>query len=62
MGKTITLGKTTATTMIEALEEVRAEISRINKAAGETVFNPAATENLEFVTNIIGAKLRLTSD
>lgn len=29
--------------MLEALVECRAEISRINAAAGETRFNPAAT-------------------
>lgn len=28
----------------DALREVRAEISRINEAAGETVFNPSATQ------------------
>lgn len=30
--------------IVSALDEVRAEISRLNKAAGETVFNPAATQ------------------
>tara|TARA_R100000458_G_C8252381_1_gene229055 strand:+ start:1190 stop:1402 length:213 start_codon:yes stop_codon:yes gene_type:complete len=30
--------------LLEALLEARHEISRLNKAAGETVFNPAATE------------------
>jgi hypothetical protein len=34
---------------IENLNEVRREISRINRAAGETVFNPAATQALEAV-------------
>ena len=29
--------------MLEALLEVRHEISRLNQTAGETVFNPAAT-------------------
>ena len=33
----------------DALVEVRVEITRINKAAGETVFNPAATQALETV-------------
>jgi hypothetical protein len=33
----------------EALCEVRTEISRINLAAGHTVFNPAATQLLEQV-------------
>lgn len=31
----------------QALSEVRREISRLNRAAGETVFNPAATQALE---------------
>ena len=31
------------------LKEVRAEISRINNAAGRTVFNPSATDALEEV-------------
>lgn len=34
---------------LAALREVRAEISRINAAAGETIFNPAATELLAAV-------------
>ena len=34
---------------INDLKEVRAEISRINAARGETVFNPAATQCLEEV-------------
>jgi DNA repair ATPase RecN len=33
--------------LLEALDEVRHEISRLNRAAGETVFNPAATEQVE---------------
>jgi len=33
--------------LIAALEEVRWEISRINRAAGETVFNPTATQLLD---------------
>lgn len=57
MDKTITLGKTTAVTIMDCLAEVRAEISRLNKAAGETVFNPAATDNLEFVASVISNKL-----
>lgn len=31
------------------LREVRLEITRINKAAGQTIFNPAATQALEAV-------------
>ena len=31
------------------LQEVRIEISRVNEAAGQTVFNPAATEALDSV-------------
>lgn len=31
------------------LNEVRAEITRVNKAAGETVFNPAVTGLLESI-------------
>lgn len=33
--------------LIEDLTEVRHEITRINQAAGQTVFNPAATEALQ---------------
>jgi hypothetical protein len=33
----------------EALCEVRTEISRLNRAAGHTVFNPTATQLLEQV-------------
>ena len=35
-----------ASKMLEAMEEVSVEITRLNKAAGETVFNPAATSML----------------
>lgn len=38
---------------LAALAEVRAEITRLNKAAGETVFNPAATQLLEAVIDEI---------
>lgn len=31
----------------EALREARAEITRINKAAGKTIFNPAATQLID---------------
>lgn len=33
--------------MLAALREVRPEISRLNRAAGETVFNPAATDMVD---------------
>ena len=32
--------------VIEDLREIRAEITRVNEAAGRTVFNPAATDAL----------------
>lgn len=41
-------------TILEQLAEVRAEISRINRAAGQTIFNPAATQALEAVMNELG--------
>ena len=34
---------------INDLKEVRAEITRVNRAAGRTVFNPSATSALEQV-------------
>jgi len=37
------------TDALNDLREVRAEISRLNKAAGKTVFNPAATDCLNEV-------------
>ena len=33
--------------MITDLREVRAEISRVNSAAGQTIFNPAATDAVD---------------
>jgi len=33
--------------LITDLREVRAEITRVNKAAGVTVFNPAATDAVD---------------
>ncbi len=33
--------------MYDVLLEVRTEISRLNKANGETAFNPAATQALD---------------
>ena len=35
--------------IVEMLSEARIEISRINRAAGETVFNPTATKLLDAV-------------
>ena len=35
--------------IIESLRDVRSEISRLNSAAGETVFNPTATALLDVV-------------
>jgi hypothetical protein len=37
-----------------ALAEIRPEITRINQAAGHTVFNPAATQMVEHAQEIIG--------
>ena len=34
-------------------EEVRPEISRVNDTAGQTIFNPTATEMLEDLEDII---------
>ena len=34
---------------VRLLQEVRIEISRVNEAAGQTVFKPAATEALDSV-------------
>ena len=36
-------------TVIDAINEALYEISRLNQAAGETIFNPAAKEALEAV-------------
>lgn len=44
----------TKTELLAALAEVRAEISRLNRAAGQTVFNPAATSALEVVMEELG--------
>jgi hypothetical protein len=33
--------------VLEDLREVRWEIARLNRAAGETIFNPAATQALD---------------
>lgn len=33
----------TSVRLLEDLQEVRREISRLNEAAGQTIFNPAAT-------------------
>ena len=42
--------------MRDNLLEVRAEISRINSAAGQTVFNPAATAALDDVVRNLDSK------
>ncbi len=39
--------ETPAEALLGTLREMRAEISRVNAAAGETVFNPAATALLD---------------
>ena len=43
--------------LIERLEniydEVRPEISRVNEAAGQTIFNPCATDMVNDIENII---------
>ena len=41
--------KISRTRALSNLREVRIEIRRLNEAAGETVFNPAATQALEEV-------------
>ena len=35
------------------LEETLPEITRLNKAAGQTVFNPVATESVKQLGNIV---------
>ena len=45
--------------MIADLHEVRAEITRINRAAGFTTFNPAATQALEASIEILRDELVL---
>lgn len=35
------------------LAEVRPEISRVNEAAGETIFNPVATETIDMAKELI---------
>lgn len=39
---------------IDSLNEVLAEIRRLNAAAGHTVFNPAATDCLKAVIDEVG--------
>lgn len=39
--------------LLEAMQEVRSEITRINEAAGRTVFNPSATSALQEQINIM---------
>lgn len=42
---------------IDALREVSAEISRVNRAAGETIFNPAATAAVRAVLALVDGPL-----
>ena len=44
--------------MITDLTEVRREISRINIAAGQTVFNPAAKEALQSVIDRLAEEVQ----
>ena len=37
----------------DILAEVRPEISRVNEAAGRTIFNPVATETIDMAKEII---------
>ena len=41
------------TRLQDIYEEVRPEISRVNENAGQTIFNPVATETLDDLENII---------
>jgi hypothetical protein len=41
--------------ILAAVIEARAEISRINRAAGETRFNPAATAGLDAIIEALDA-------
>lgn len=41
--------------LVQQLMEVRQEIARINDAAGQTVFNPGATDALELAMIELGA-------
>jgi len=40
------------------LNEIREEISRVNEAAGETVFNPAVTSALEELQSSLTKKVQ----
>lgn len=42
--------------ILEQLQEIRKEITRVNQAAGETVFNPSATSALESVLKALSTK------
>lgn len=42
---------------LNALQEIRQEITRVNQAAGETVFNPALTQLLEGILRNRGRKV-----
>jgi hypothetical protein len=37
----------TSSDLIDDLKEVRSEITNVNRAAGETIFNPAATDAID---------------
>ena len=45
------------TETLSILAEIREEISRVNEAAGETVFNPAVTSALEELESSITKKI-----
>jgi hypothetical protein len=49
------IGALTREQVIRHLQEVRVEITRLNRAAGETRFNPAATQGLEAVLGVLAA-------
>lgn len=40
----------------EALTEARFEISRVNRAAGQTVFNPSATNGIDYALELLGVE------
>ena len=47
---------------IEALKEIRREIRRVNQAAGQTIFNPAATDALEQLLKEHGVLTSIVND
>lgn len=52
MNKIIQTLKIDDNSVQDLLREVRNEITRINKAAGETVFNPSATESVDLLIRV----------